>query len=47
MELLTDPTFGWCLVLGEIAVVFAIFMILHRRALRRHEELTAADAEKD
>ena len=47
MEFLTDPTFGWCFVLGEIVVVFAVFMILHRHALRRHEELTNADAEEN
>lgn len=45
MGFLTDPTFGWCFVLGEIVVVFVVFMILHRRALRRHEALTNAEAE--
>ncbi len=43
MEFLTDTTFGWCFVLGEIFVFFVIFMVLHRRALRRHEALTRND----
>jgi hypothetical protein len=40
MDFLADNTFGWCFVLGEIFVLFVIFMVLHRHALRRHEELT-------
>jgi len=40
MEFLADTTFGWCFVLGEIFVIFVVFMVLHRHALRRHEELT-------
>ena len=43
MEFFFDTTFGWCFVLGEIVMIFAIFMVLHRRALRRHEELTEKD----
>ena len=43
MEFFFDTTFGWCFVLGEIFVVFVIFMVLHRQALRRHEELTEKD----
>lgn len=40
MDFFYDETFGWCFVLGEIVVIFVIFMVLHRRALRRHEKLT-------
>lgn len=43
MEFLADKTFGWCFVLGQIFVFFLIFMVLHRHALRRHEELTRKD----
>jgi hypothetical protein len=47
MDFFYDETFGWCFVLGEIVVVFVIFMILHRHALRRHEELTESDEAAD
>jgi len=40
MKFLFDTTFGWCFVLGEIVIIFVIFMVLHRHALRRHEALT-------
>ena len=43
MEFLADKTFGWCFVLGEIVIIFVIFMVLHRCALRRHEKLTEKD----
>ncbi|MBN1918458.1 MAG: hypothetical protein JW889_11150 [Verrucomicrobia bacterium] len=39
MGFLYDAAFGWCFVLGQIVIVFIVFMILHRHALRRHEEL--------
>jgi hypothetical protein len=45
MDFLTNSTFGWCFVLGEILVLFAVFMVVHRHALRRHEELTGQGAE--
>jgi hypothetical protein len=47
MGFLYNATFGWCFVLGEIVVIFVAFMILHRHALRRHEELMSADAEEN
>jgi hypothetical protein len=40
MDFFYDETFGWCFVLGEIVLIFVIFMVLHRHALRHHEELT-------
>jgi flagellar biosynthesis/type III secretory pathway M-ring protein FliF/YscJ len=43
MEFLADKTFGWCFVLGQIFVFFVVFMVVHRHALRRHEELTRED----
>jgi hypothetical protein len=39
MQLLLNTTFGWCFVVGEIVVIFGIFMVLHRRALRKYRGL--------
>ena len=39
MDFIYGETFGWCFVLGEIVVIFVVFMVLHRHPLRHHEEL--------
>lgn len=43
MDFLYDATFGWCFVLGEIVVIFIVFMVLHRWAFAHHKELTARE----
>jgi hypothetical protein len=47
MQFLLDTTFGWCFVLGEIVVIFVIFMVLHRRALRKHEGMIERERAAD
>jgi hypothetical protein len=47
MQFLLDTTFGWCFVLGEIVVIFGLFMVLHRRALRKYRGFVEREREAD
>jgi hypothetical protein len=44
MQFLLDTTFGWCFVVGEIVVIFVVFMVLHRWALRAHRAMLEREA---
>jgi hypothetical protein len=47
MDFLYNESFGWCFVLGEIVVVFIVFMVVHRWALRHHEGLLRSERSGD